>query len=188
MYGQRGGVLARSLSQSGVPTTAEEGQRLLDAYLAAYPQVAQWVAGRDAEIDALSASLPVMAWPLTLELHRLWSIVQQSRQEFRALHRRWPSAEEIHQAIMRFCSLDEVAWTMSFTAPVALLDDGTPFCITSRTPAGRRQQFTVHTASLLATAATIIMRSTKPGPAGVRRRLDERLGLRLDSVAPCGHR
>ncbi len=180
VYGQRGGGLARSLSQSGVPTTAEEGQRLLDAYLAAYPQVARWVAGRDAEIDALSASLPDMDWALTLDLHRLWPLTQQVRQEFRAAHRRWPSAEETHQALQGACSLDEVAWTMSFTAPIALRNDGAPFCILSRTPAGRRQQFTVHTDSLLATAATIILRSTKPGPTAVRKRLDERLGLRLD--------
>ncbi len=180
VYGQRGAGLARSLSSSGVPTTRAEGEELLEAYLAAYPHIAAWVRERDEHIDALAAGLPPMDWPLTLRLHELWPIVRAARRTFRDDRGRWPSAEEVHRLVTVELTLDEVAWTLSFNAPVALRHDGQPFGFASYTLAGRRQQFTVHTEGLLASAALTVVRSAKPGPSRVRRRASERFGVPLD--------
>jgi DNA polymerase I-like protein with 3'-5' exonuclease and polymerase domains len=180
VYGQRGAGLARSLSQSGVETSREEGTQLLDSYLGAYPHIAAWVGERDRFIDALAEGLPAMDWPLTLELHRMWPLVRAVRRAFRDEAGRWPTAEEVHEHMDETLSLDEVAWTLSFNAPIALQLDGTAFGFASHTLAGRRQQFTIHTESLLAGAASTAARSTKPGPARVRRRLTDRLSTRFE--------
>lgn len=180
VYGQRGAGLARSLSQSGVETSREEGTELLDSYLGAYPNIAAWVDERDQYIDGLAEGLPEMDWPLTLQLHQMWPTVRSVRRSFRDEAGRWPTAEEVHARMDDVLTLDEVAWTLSFNAPIVLTGAGEPFGFASYTPAGRRQQFTIHTEGVLAAAASTAVRSTKPGPSRVRRRLTERLGIRFD--------
>jgi len=183
VYGQRGAGLARSLSHSGVETTKDEGEGLLDSYLGAYPQIAGWVTERDDFIEHLSATLPAMDWPLTLQLHRLWPVVRAVRRTFRDESHRWPTADEVHDRLRDEHTLDEVAWVLSFNAPVALTVDGTPFGFASHTLAGRRQQFTIHTEGLLATATSIAVRSPKEGPTRVRANLTARLGTRFEDDA-----
>jgi DNA polymerase I - 3'-5' exonuclease and polymerase domains len=56
VYGQRGGGLARSLSQEGVETNDDEGRALLEQYLSAYPQIASWVNHRDDFVDPFTRS------------------------------------------------------------------------------------------------------------------------------------
>ena len=180
VYGQRGAGLARSLSSSGVETSSDEGTELLDSYLGAYPEVAAWVRGRDEFIEQLANELPPMDWPLTLLLHELWPVARSIRRTFRDELGRWPTAEEVHERFDGERTLQEVAWTLSFTAPVALTAEGAPFGFASYTLAGRRQQFTIHTEGLLASATSTALRSPKPGPARVRRRISDRLGVRLD--------
>ncbi len=183
VYGQRGAGLAKSLSQSGVTTNRDEGEDLLDSYLGAYPQIAAWVTERDDYIEDLAASLPEMDWSLTLLLHRLWPLVRTVRRSFRDEAQRWPTAEEVHERLRNEHALDEVAWVLSFNAPVALTMDGTPFGFSSHTLAGRRQQFTIHTEGLLASASAIAVRSPKEGPARVRANLTARLGTRFEDDA-----
>jgi DNA polymerase I-like protein with 3'-5' exonuclease and polymerase domains len=183
VYGQRGAGLARSLSHSGVETTTDEAKQLLDSYLAAYPQVSEWCDGRDRFIDEMAADHQPCNWPLTLRLHTLWPLVRRARRSFRDLHRRWPTAEEAHALVVeadREVTLDEVAWTLSFSAPVALDSEGTPFGFASFTPAGRRQQFTFHVEGLLDAASLIVARSAKAGPTEVRRRMVDRFDIRFE--------
>ena len=189
VYGQRGAGLARTLSLSGVQTSASEGGDLLDAYLGAYPGVGQWVRERDKFIEELSESPGEMDWPLTLQLHSMWASVRSGRRTFRNTNRRWPSAEELQELLSTPATapihdqvgpeLVEVAWALSFNAPVALSSDGTPFGFASFTPAGRRQQFTMHTEGVLATAAATVVQSAKPGPVEIRQQLSERLDVRF---------
>lgn len=179
VYGQRGAGLARSLSLSGVETSRDEGTGLLDSYLAAYPQIAAWVDERDRFIDDLASSLPAMDWSLSLRLHELWSGVRQIRRAFRDDNHRWPSVEEVHERSDDRLSVEEVAWVLSFSAPVALTAEGEIFGFASHTPAGRRQQFTIHIEGILASAAATAIRSPKPGPTCVRRQLSDRFGVRF---------
>lgn len=189
VYGQRGAGLARSLSLSGVETSASEGGDLLDAYLGAYPGVGQWVGERDKFIEELSESPGEMDWSLTLRLHSMWASVRSGRRAFRNANRRWPSAEELQTFLSDPTTaptrdhvgpeLAEVAWALSFNAPVALCSDGTPFGFASFTPAGRRQQFTMHTEGVLATAAATVVQSARPGPVEIRQRLSERFDVRF---------
>ena len=72
---------------------------------------------------------------------------------------------------------------MSFHAPVALTADGEAFVFASRTPAGRRQQFTMHTEALLGSAAAVVVRSPKPGPVEVRRLVTTQGGVTLESLS-----
>jgi len=183
VYGQRGGGLARSLSQSGVPTTPDEGRNLLEAYLAAYPGVAQWCDDRDRTIDRLATDPGPMDWTATLRLHQLLPTITASRRAFRAENRRWPSVEEVQKQFDHL-ALDEVAWAMSFHAPVALRADGKPFAFDSFTKAGRRQRFTIHTEGILARGAATIITSHKPGPAQIRLRLNDRFNVKLGATPP----
>ncbi|MDH3498713.1 MAG: DNA polymerase [Acidimicrobiia bacterium] len=185
VYGQRGSGLARSLTHSGVETSESEGRKLLDAYLAAYPGVARWVDERDQFISELSDSAPEMDWPLTLQLHEWWPELRRVSRDFREMHRRWPTVEEVHEALIGTSGLTiaEAAWTLSFNAPIALKAGGNPFGFASHTLAGRRQQFTMHTEGLLASAAAIVMRSPKPGPAEVRRLVTTQGGVTLESLS-----
>ena len=77
VYGQRGGGLARSLSQAGVETNDDEGRLLLEQYLGAYPQIASWVSDRDNFVEGFAASHEEIDWALTLLLHKLWPAVRR---------------------------------------------------------------------------------------------------------------
>jgi hypothetical protein len=183
VYGQRGTGLARSLSQSGVPTTPDEGRDLLEAYLGAYPGVGAWCDDRDRVIDELANNPGKMDWVATMRLHHLQPIITARRRVFRTQHRRWPTVEEV-QELFDHLSLDEVAWVMSFHAPVALTADGQPFAFDSVTAAGRRQRFTIHTEGILARGAATVIGSPKPGPSQIRLRLSERFNVKLESAPP----
>ena len=86
VYGQRGGGLARSLSQSGVETSDAEGTALLDQYLDAYPQIASWVSERDRFVEQLAASDKEIDWELTLQLHKQWPLVRQAVRQLSLIH------------------------------------------------------------------------------------------------------
>ncbi len=184
VYGQRGVGLARSLTTAGVETSGLEGRELLDAYLAVYPGVARWVEERDRFIETTAASRPSMDWPLTLQLHRWWPELRAISREFRDVHRRAPTVEEVHLALAGDPGLtvEETAWVLSFNAPIALTATGDAFRFVSHTAAGRRQQFTIHTEGILAAAAEVVLRSTKPGPAQVRRNTVTPTGLSVEDL------
>jgi hypothetical protein len=168
VYGQRGAGLARSLTQSGVPTSTEEGTTLLDAYLTAYPDIASWLKVRDQFIEQLASSTLEIDWELTFKLHSMFGPVRAARRQFRDSYRRWPSAEELLIELRDDWKLDEIAWTLSFHAPVVLNLEAEPYQFSSHTLAGRRQQFTLHTEGVIERSATRLMQSDKSGPKQVK--------------------
>jgi len=173
VYGQRGAGLARSLSQAGVETSTEEGHILLKQYLSAYPQIASWVASRDQFIEDLASSHDEIDWQLTLRLHEIWPLVRRAVRQHRDQHRNWPTAEDVVAHLGSPWEIDEIAWTLSFEAPVVLNQNTEAFGFHSFTESGRRQQFTFHTEGVLEQAARTIVDSNKEGPERVRRRVAE---------------
>ncbi|MCP5028349.1 MAG: hypothetical protein GY929_18895 [Actinomycetia bacterium] len=175
-YGQGARALGRSLTLSGVATTEDEARALLDAYLAAYPGVAAWARGRDAEIDVLASDPGPIDWPSTLELHRRYGPTNQARWAYRDRQRRWPSIEELATELGDVGtdpdSLAGLAKIVTTGAAVVLHTDGSPLTIESRTPAGRCQQFTFHLDRILLLAALTAARSVKPGPTAARASFD----------------
>ncbi len=174
VYGQRGRGLALSLTQSGVETSPEEGQRLLEAYLAAYPGVARWTRSRDEFIEDLARHPGPVDWASTLELHTIWGPMRGLRRAFRHTHRRWPTATEISvEWAMQpgpVPPVDRIEWALGFEAPVVLTPTGEPFGFCSRTVAGRRQQFTISTDRVLLGAVLRGIESDLPALATNRAR------------------
>ncbi|MEC9338216.1 MAG: DNA polymerase [Actinomycetota bacterium] len=182
VYGQRGAGLARSLSQAGVETSTDEGQRLLEQYLAAYPQIAAWVNRRDRFVEGLASSPHNIDWQLTLRLHTIWPQIRQAVRQHRDEYRNWPSAEEVFTRLGSPWTIDEIAWTLSFEAPVVLTEDLEAFGFQSFTESGRRQQFTFHTEGVLGQAAKTIVSSLKEGPERVRRTVSESHNVNFESA------
>ncbi len=76
--------------------------------------------------------------------------------------------------------VDEVRWTLRYSASVALLADESPFTFSSRTLSGRRQQFNLHLDRLFLAAVTAAVESSDTALIGVRRRFAAEHGLKLD--------
>lgn len=206
LYGQRGAGLSRGLTDAGVPTSRGEADALIEAYLDAYPGVAQWVDERDRFIGHFAATSLDADWPLTLRLGALWPRTDDARRTLRNQQRRHHSAEEVHEALLaaeraaaigtnRFSGgptislsevdIAEVAWALSFAAPVVVRSDGSPLSFCSHTPAGRRQQFTFSADWVLGEAAAVVGCSAKPRPTEVWHRVLARFDLAPPS-APAG--
>lgn len=207
LYGQRGAGLSRGLTDAGVPTSRPEADSLIDAYLDAYPGIAAWVDERDRFIGHFAATELEADWPLTLRLAALWPRTDEARRMLRSQQRRHHSAEEVHDAVVSARSaaaidtgslrgdagaeisevdVAEVAWALSFAAPVVVRSDGSPLSFSSRTPAGRRQQFTFSVDWVLGEAAAVVGCSAKPRPAEVWRRVLQQFELAPPAVAGPG--
>ena len=198
LYGQRGAGLSRGLTDAGVPTSRGEADALIEAYLAAYPGIAAWVDERDRFIGHFAATSLDADWPLSLRLGALWPRTDDARRTLRNQQRRHHSAEEVHEAVaaaeraeaidagrfaqgpqidLREVDVAEVAWALSFAAPVVVRSDGSPLSFSSRTPAGRRQQFTFSVDWVLGEAAAVVGSSAKPRPAEVWRQVLQRFEI-----------
>ncbi len=207
LYGQRGAGLSRGLTDAGVPTSRAEADELIEAYLDAYPGIAAWVDERDRFIGHFAATELDADWQLTLRLGQLWPRTDEARRALRNQQRRHHSAEEVHDAVLAHSSaaaidagdlrgdggasigdidVAEVAWALSFSAPVVVRSDGSPLSFSSRTPAGRRQQFTFSVDWVLGEAAAVVGCSTKPRPAEVWRRVLHRFELAPPDPATVG--
>ena len=207
LYGQRGAGLSRGLTDAGVPTSRAEADELIEAYLDAYPGIAAWVDERDRFIGHFAATELDADWQLTLRLGQLWPRTDEARRALRNQQRRHHSAEEVHDAVLASSSaaaidagrlrgdggaligdvkVAEVAWALSFSAPVVVRSDGSPLSFSSRTPAGRRQQFTFSVDWVLGEAAAVVGCSTKPRPAEVWRRVLQRFELAPPDPASAG--
>ncbi len=207
LYGQRGAGLSRGLTDAGVPTSRAEADELIEAYLDAYPGIAAWVDERDRFIGHFAATELDADWQLTLRLGQLWPRTDEARRALRNQQRRHHSAAEVHDAVLANSStaaidsgqlrgdgdasigdvdVAEVAWALSFSAPVVVRSDGSPLSFSSRTPAGRRQQFTFSVDWVLGEAAAVVGCSTKPRPAEVWRRVLQRFELAPPDPASAG--
>ena len=141
VYGLGPTALARSLTLSGVETTPDEARGLLDAYLRAYPQVADWLAARDRTVAALRENPPAVDVDATLRLMDLYKAVKSAQGKLKHRLGRPADAGEVADEVGT--SADEVTWALSFEGPVVLTVDGSPFEFESRTEAHRRRRFQV---------------------------------------------
>lgn len=173
-YGTGATSLARALTNSGTPTSSEQGRRLLDQYRATYPGTADWARARIGEIEAQAQRCGDVDWRLSLRLAHGFAQANPVRRAFRRAHHRWPSAAEVTEAINsgrrddNIARVDQVEWVMNYSAPVLLLDGGEPFMFASRTLAGRRQQFNVHIDPVLLRAVLEAVGSRDPRLVEVR--------------------
>ncbi|NNF53648.1 MAG: hypothetical protein HKN03_04305 [Acidimicrobiales bacterium] len=184
-YGTGAAALSRSLTAEGSPTTVEEAARLLAQYRITYPGTAAWAEQRIAEVKEIRTETSAIDWTVTMRLARGFSTVARIRREFRQSQGRYPSAEEVAglhpsqhlQTADRLVA--EVDWLLGYSAPVALLDDGTPFTFSSRTLAGRRQQFNLHLDRLFLDAVLAAIQSESPELMRVRSRFEADHGVVL---------
>lgn len=174
-YGTGAAALARSLTGNGTPTTVEQGRELLAGYRATYPGTAAWAEDRIAEIEEIRGRVAeAVDWGLTLKLARNFSEVNTARREFRQARNRWPSAVEVAEALHGASpgptndQLATIDWVMGYSAAVVLQPDGQPFTFSSRTVAGRRQQFNLHVDRLFLAAALDAATSSAPALVAVR--------------------
>lgn len=183
-YGSGPAALARSLTAEGAETSIEEAKQLLAQYRATYPGTAAWAEARIAEIQQVREETVAIDWPLSLRLARGFPAVREIRRAFRSSQHRWPTASEIverHPERER-TSIDlteEVRWLLRFSAPVALVASGSPFTFTSRTTAGRRQQFNLHLDRLLLAVALEAVTDPSPAARRVRQRFESQHDLDL---------
>ncbi|MFN3216846.1 MAG: DNA polymerase [Acidimicrobiales bacterium] len=184
-YGSGANALARTLTAEGTPTTVDEAAGLLDRHRRTYPGTTAWTDARVAEIRAYCDTTGRIDWPLTLRLARGFGAVAALRRELRPSLGRWPDATEIAEAHPDRFGADpdelcaEVAWLLGYQAPVALLGDGRPFTMVSRTPAGRCQHFDVHVDRLFLAAISEAVRSSQPAMIEVRRAVEREFGVVL---------
>ncbi len=175
-YGSGAVALGRTLTTEGTPTTAEEAAELLARYRQTYPGTAAWAERRIDEIRRIADDSAVIDWDASLRLARGFRDVDAIRREFRQAEQRWPTAAEVadrHPDRMAVAGIgDEVAWLLRYSAPVALVPGGEPFRFSSRTLAGRRQQFELHLDRIFLAAVTSASRSDQVGLAEVRHRFE----------------
>ncbi len=205
IYGLGPRALAETLTLAGVPTDPDEAKELLRLYLEAFPQVAEWLVGRDATIKALAANPPACDFALSLKLQNLFSAVKAATAALsdetsitpRAIALqinpleeitarlteslgRVPSESELEAEIDR--RADMVAWAQDFHAPVIVTTDGQPFAFESRTVLGRRRTFNVLTKRWLDSIILSVMRAKNGGLAAIRRGFEEASGEKLTAA------
>ena len=184
-YGSGAAALSRTLTAEGTPTTVDEATELLARYRATYPGTAAWAEARIAEIRDIAADVGRIDWRATVRLARGHGVITPIRRELRRAHERWPTTDEILLAhpqrdeLGRQELLDQVAWVLAHPAPVALGRDGRPFTFSSRTVAGRRQQFNLHLDRLFLLVVADAVRSTEPALVEVRQRFGHHHDLDL---------
>ena len=168
IYGLGPRALGQTLTLAGIPTTPDEAGELLRLYLEAFPEVAKWLAGRDATIKAMTTQPPRCDFDRTLRLHRLLPKVNAAKNALKAELNRAPSLDEIVDRVTPKSDLeaemqkrlghqptpDELDtewnrriavadWALRFRAPVVVAENGEPLAFESRTTVGRRRIFNV---------------------------------------------
>lgn len=187
-YGTGAAALARSLSAAGSTTTIDEAAQLLAQYRNTYPGTAAWAEARIAEIQALRENVAQIDWTLTMRLARGFPDVAAIRRDFRKTHSRWPTAKDLAELHPRRTErdpdrlLEEITWLLTYPAPVALMANGEPFTFSSRTLAGRRQQFNLHLDRLFLHAALEAVKSSSADLVAVRRQFAANHSLTLESA------
>jgi DNA polymerase I-like protein with 3'-5' exonuclease and polymerase domains len=184
-YGSGAAALSRSLTAEGSPTTVDEAGELLAQYRRTYPGTAAWAEARVAEIGRLRRTTDTIDWRATMRLARWYPDFSKVRRDFRRTRGRWPSSEEIvdlhpdRSDVERDQLIDRIRWLAGYSASVALVGSGEPFTFSSRTRAGRRQQFNLHLDRLFLAAIREAVRSTDPSLVSVRQRFEHDHGLVL---------
>lgn len=167
-YNMGAGLLARTLSNSGVETSFKEAKEMVDAYYSANPQVGAYLKGRDRFIEEVAEAPGDVDWTLSMKLLELFLRFEPLRRSFKMKNKRQPSPEELAElalpteaqldlfadnpdeeelALQRIEIAKDVEWAFRYDAPVVLRPNGEPLAWESRTVAGRRRLFYVTMAS-----------------------------------------
>jgi DNA polymerase I-like protein with 3'-5' exonuclease and polymerase domains len=167
-YNMGAGLLARTLSNSGVETTFKEAKTIIDAYYSANPQVSKYLKARDSFIESIAASPGAIDWETSFKLLEMFLRFEPLRRSFKKANRRYPSPEELAElALPREAQLNlfaeevdeetlaaqrvelasDISWAFVYDAPVVLRPNGEPLAWESRTIAGRRRLFCITMAS-----------------------------------------
>lgn len=203
-YGMAGPTLARTLCLQGVDTTADEGKDILNRWMDTYPGVKQWLLDRDAYIDGLAANPPECDFSSTWKLIRWFKPVTNAKFALKKRLDRFPTpaeiashlhpkdavAKQLREQLGRDASDEELAaeldaradfvrWVLSFSTPVVVAADGTPFAFASRTLGGRRRLFQVSAAGWLDSQVQVILTSHQKRVAGLRDEFGRRHRLTL---------
>jgi DNA polymerase I-like protein with 3'-5' exonuclease and polymerase domains len=167
-YNMGAGLLARTLSNSGVETSFKEAKEIVDAYYEANPQVGAYLKGRDRFIEEIAENPGDVDWELSMKLLAVFLRFEPMRRSFKQKNKRQPSPQELAEiALPQEAQLDlfaenpdeeqlaaqrveianDVAWAFRYDAPVVLRPNGEPLAWESRTVGGRRRLFYVTMAS-----------------------------------------
>lgn len=168
IYGLGARALATRLTLDAIPTTQDEAAEFLRLYLAAFPKMAEWLAARDAYIEALVSTPARYDFNATLRLYRTLPKITAAKKQLRQSLGRTPSFTEIvlhitpeseiredlekrlghapteseyaNELARRVASAEQMG---AFRASVVVLDTGEAFSFESRTTVGRRRTFNV---------------------------------------------
>jgi DNA polymerase I-like protein with 3'-5' exonuclease and polymerase domains len=151
VYGMSARGLALSLTDQGVPTTADEAKGLLERFAAAFPQGAGWLADRDGQVRRFVSQRPRADWETTMQLAALRSATETLRKRLKKSTGSWPTGIELAAAHLGEGADDQTASQLAnqldrayhFDAGVVLDMSGAPIGFESRTAYGRRRLFQV---------------------------------------------
>jgi hypothetical protein len=148
VYGMSARGLAASLTDKGVPTTADEARGLLDRFAGAFPQGAGWLAGRDGDVRRFVSRRPRADWETTMRYARLRAETEVMRRRLKKTNGAWPSGVELADAVRaeadaseRAALAVELEQVYRFDAGVVLDETGAVLGFESRTSYGRRRLF-----------------------------------------------
>lgn len=152
LYGLGARSLATTLSAPGHEVTVAAAQGLLDAYLAAYPQVAAWLRAHDRLVEQLSARPPAADWERSFALLEDFGRLRDFQRAFKVEHGRAPTAEEL-VTDGPVADAVELRRLSAYEHAVVVAADGTPIGWETRTLVGRRRLFDVTMFGVLRAAA-----------------------------------
>lgn len=172
-YGMMGAQLALRLTLQGIPTTAQEGTKLIEDFFAALPVEARWLSNRDKFVENIAEAVSYglergapIDFNATFRLYTGKEALKKAASRLPKGKKRDPEAllEEMYptsgiaasvgqtgamSAEDRARRLEGIKWALSYDAAVVLRADGTPWEFYSRTIARRRRVFQVPTETLL---------------------------------------
>lgn len=163
-YNMGAGLLARTLSNSGVETSVSEAKAIVAAYYEANPFVASYLKGRDAFVEGVAANPGDVDWAQSFKLLEVFLRFDQMRRNFKKANKRPAAPEELAEiaapqkaqldlfsapesdedlAARRVVLAADIRWAFKYDAPVVLRRNGEPLAFESRTVGGRRRIFCV---------------------------------------------
>lgn len=162
-YNMGASLLARTLTNSGVPTTVFEAKSTIDKYYQANKMVGQYLRGRDKFVENFGKDFGEVDWNLSFKLLDLFVKYDAKRRAYKKKFKSYPTAKELvdyteetaKKGKTLFDTDDEIKeinldslyrdidWAFRYDAPVVLRPNGDPVAFESRTISGRRRLFTI---------------------------------------------
>lgn len=159
-YNMGASLLARTLSNTGVPTNVVEAKSIIDKYYKANPKVSEYLKQRDKFVEDFSKNFGEVDWDLSFKLLNLFVKYDAKRRAFKKKNRRYPTSRELIEYTNEVLSskslfdnidsevitedmVNDVTWAFKYDAPVVLRPNGDPLAFESRTISGRRRIFTI---------------------------------------------